>query len=287
MINQPEEMLIEFGSGSDLLIKSDKKDPTIIYIEASNETEDRQNDTVLQKALETQVENYLKRGVLSYDHLHKILKKSEYIIGEPLDVKFSKEGKTLVKGKLYKSNEHAQDLMKKLSDGCTRIGASIGGHITKRVKGFNKKLQKAVNFIAGVLWDETALTFKPVNSSTLGGVTYMPYTEFKKSFICEGNNEEILKALQAGAGTDSATFTGGRALIPESLMGSTVQGIPVIGKDLLKNYLMLMIDGKMKSYKDLLKKAEQDGVAPLAPYFAGLFMKNQEKIKTLKTNFKG
>jgi len=277
MIN--EKAYIEFGDN--ILIKADKKDDSIIYIEASNEKEDSQNDTVLKKALECQVEYFLKRGVISYDHLHKSEKDPKYIIGEPLDVQFTDDRKTLVKAKLYPSNKIAQDIKSKINDKSKRVGSSVGGYITKRVKGYNKTLKKSFNFITGLIWDEVALTLKPVNSDTMGNVSFVPYAEFQKSFVCEGYNDVLLrKALEAGSGTNHATFTGGRALISESLMGSTV---PTIGKDVVKNYLKMVIDGRVRTYDEVIQLTKALGhTEEVANQVAVYIIENIDRIKSLR-----
>jgi hypothetical protein len=209
------------GMGS-VLIKGDAADPSIVYIEASNEVEDSEGDTILRKALEEEAGKFLKRGVISYDHLHKIEKSPEYIIGEPLDVKFTDDNRTLVKARLYTGkNQHAQAIKAMADEGSTRLGASVGGAILGRKKMFDSNMKKSRNYIVKVLWDEVAITHKPVNEETLGGVSLLPYDAFKKSWM---NNDvervELMKALAAGGGTDAVAFTGGRALMSESLQGS-------------------------------------------------------------------
>lgn len=186
-----------------LLIKADKDDPSIIYIEASNQITDSQNDITLQKALEEETENFLRKGVISWDHLHKSEKSPEYIIGEPLDVAFKKET-TWVKAKMYKSVPYGKSVLDLLESGSTRLGASIGGYIKKR-----QPLSKSISAITKVIWDELAITYKPVNDTTLGNVSLIPIGAFAK-------------ALMAGSGVDTSQFTGGRALTHESLQGSKV-----------------------------------------------------------------
>jgi len=182
------------------LIKADPKDPNIIYLEASNTALDTQGDVVMQKALEDEAESFLKKGVLSWDHLHKIEKSPEFIVGEPLDIRFD-ENKTWVKGKLYKAVKYAEAIRDLISSQCSRLGASVGGYIKAR-----KQLSKSLSAIISIIWDELAITYKPVNELTRGQVTMI-------------TPEAFAKALMAGAGVDAASFTGGRALIPESLQG--------------------------------------------------------------------
>jgi len=183
------------------LVKGDEDNPYIVYIEASNEIPDSQKDIVFMKALQEERESFLRKGIISWDHLHKIDEKSpEYIIGEPLEVKF-KEGKTFVKALLYKGVKYADSIVKLLRAKTTRLGASIGGFIKSR-----EKLNKVLSGITKVLWDEVAITYKPINDTTLGNVTLVPIGAFAK-------------ALMVGGGVDASDFTGGRVLIGESLQG--------------------------------------------------------------------
>jgi len=184
------------------LVKGDEDNPYIAYIEASNEIPDSQKDVVFMKALADERESFLKKGIISWDHLHKIDEKSpEYIIGEPLEVKF-KADRTFVKVLLYKGVKYADSVVKLLRAKTTRLGASIGGFIKSR-----EKLNKTLSGITKVLWDEVAITYKPINDTTLGNVTLMPIGAFAK-------------ALMVGDGVDPSGFTGGRVLVGESLQGA-------------------------------------------------------------------
>ena len=182
-----------------LLIKADEKDPYTIYIEASNENPDKQKDIVFAKALQEEAESYLTKGIISWDHLHKIEKSPEFIIGEPLEVKFNENRQTFVKARLYKGVKYAESIVDLLKAKCTRLGASIGGYIRDR-----KQLSKILKGVTRVIWDEVAITYKPVNDTTMGNVSLVPMAAFSK-------------ALMVGDGTDTAQFTGGRALGKESL----------------------------------------------------------------------
>ena len=213
----------------EVLIKGAEEDGKwIVYLQASNEMKDQDGETVEASALKKASDYFLTHGVLSWDHKHKATHDPGFIIGEPLDVKFTPNGETLVKGFLYKSNDIAQKVWKNLMSGARRLGASIGGGI----------LQKSESTIKQVIWDETALTHKPVNDGTLGLVQVVPFAAFAK-------------ALMAGAGVDAGSFSGGRAMIGESLQGNdgldahTIRGL--FG-DLLKG----IRDGRISSYNDMV-----------------------------------
>jgi len=244
-----------------LLIKGvEENGQWIVYLEASNELKDQDGEVVDQAALKKAADYYLSHGVISWDHKHKQTNDPEFIIGEPLDVQFTDEGKTLVKGWLYQQNEKAKKVWNNIRSKAKRLGASIGGGI----------LAKAEDHIRKVIWDEVAITHKPINDGTLGGVQLIPFAAFAKAVsFSEGNTslEEFIKALTAGSGVDASQFTGGRALTPESLQGSTVKY--VVRKDeldeLFKSLMVEMIKGTVRNYNDLtnyvLDRGYSDGVA--------------------------
>ncbi len=185
------------------LVKAvEEDDRRVLYLQASNEGLDQENEVVVMKALKDAKDYYLSHGVLSWDHKHKLLNDPGYIIGEPMEVRFSDKGETLVKGFLYSENKIANNLWDNIQSGASRLGASIGGAIVKRDQDGG-----GVGQIKKVIWDETAITHKPVNDGTLGKVQLLPFNEFAK-------------ALSAGAGVNAAAFTGGRALTRESLQGA-------------------------------------------------------------------
>lgn len=204
LVALPENAL-EFYSpfSGDALIKAEESDGKWnVFLQASNESWDQEQEKTLMKALQAQAEYYVSHGVLSWDHKHKQLHDPGFIIGEPTDVSFSPINETLVKGFLYKENKKAQGLMENLLSQSSRFGASIGGYILHKSEG---------GVIDRVFWDETAITHKPVNDTTLGKVQLLPFAEFAK-------------ALMAGSGVDAASFSGGRALIGESLQGALQTG---------------------------------------------------------------
>lgn len=179
----------------------------VFQVEASNENVDFQDQIVLQEALLKSKDNFLKNGVISYDHLHR--KKDEngnmvsdpaMIIGEPIEV-WTEGTRTFVKGILYKTNEKAMEVVKLLKAGSTRIRASVGGLFPKVTKGEN-----GVEQIVSVLWNDLALTPCPVNNTVTAAT-------FAKSLT----PETFAKALSARACTDSAGATGGAVLVKEDM----------------------------------------------------------------------
>ena len=202
--------------------KTDAYGNYIFEVEASNENLDLQNQIVLQNALMESKDEFLKGGVISYDHLHKrrdeegnVISDPSMVIGEPIDVIFDEESKkTIVKGKLYSTNEKAREIINLLKAGSTRVRASVGGIFPKVVKNLKTGVEKVTH----VFWNDLALTTSPVNN-TVGSAVFaksMTSAEFVESLPTE-----IKKSLCAGYNTDSAVKTGGQALIPEDVTTKT------------------------------------------------------------------
>jgi hypothetical protein len=245
----PLEALEFYSPFATTLVKAEESDGKWnVFLQASNEGWDQDQEKTLMKALKDQAQYYTTHGVLSWDHKHKQLHDPSFIIGEPTEVAFSESNTTLVKGILYKENKKAQGLMENLMSKSSRFGASIGGYI----------LHKSQNVIDKVYWDETAITHKPVNDETLGKVQLIPFQEFAK-------------ALMAGAGVDAGSFTGGRALTRESLQGASQasegeeeekQGLSLSDADLrqlFNRFLAAVRRGEVRTTNDVLAFVLDEG----------------------------
>ncbi len=237
-----------------IILKADKNDPDVIYIEASNEEIDQQDDVVFMKALEAEAESFLRKGLISWDHLHKIEKSPEFIVGEPLDVAFKNQG-TWVKAKLYKAVKLAQAIKDLLASGSTRIGASVGGYIKRR-----KSLTKSTSGIIKIIWDELALTYKPVNDTVMGNVSLIPIGAFAK-------------ALMVGSGVNPATMTGGRAMTSESLQGN-------VTKEIMNEFIWRLKSGDIRTEDDIKDFLEYQDAQHLYGPLAKILIKkfNKEAI---------
>ncbi len=237
-----------------VILKADKNDPDIIYMEASNEEIDQQDDIIFMKALEQEAESFLRKGLISWDHLHKIMKSPEYIIGEPLDVAF-KGAVTWVKAKLYKAVKLAQAVRDLLASGSTRIGASVGGYIQRR-----KPLTKSTSGIIKVIWDELAMTYKPVNDSVRGNVSLIPIGAFAK-------------ALMVGNGVNPAEMAGGRSMTPESLQGT-------VTKEIMNEFVWRLKSGDIRTEDDIRDFLEYQDAQHLYGPLAKILIKkfNKEAI---------
>jgi len=243
-------------------IETDKKGNYILWAEASNEELDQDEQIVLQKALWESRDYFLKNGIISLDHRHLVNDRSDpnwhptkYIIGEPLDV-VKKGLKTFVKFRLYKSSPIVKDLIAKIRDGSTRIKTSIGGKILKIIKEYSHRLGKSVEKIAKVLWNELAITWKPVND------TLAPITA-----------EAFVKSLSTGYETDSAKITGGQALIPQDLEGADKHKKNITG------VIMALIFGDVKGKEESLQFLKDRGYSEeKAEEILSEIVKNKTKI---------
>jgi hypothetical protein len=226
------------------LIKAKEEDGKwIIYLEASSESVDQEGEITVMKALQEAKADYLAYGVISWDHQHKLKSDPEFIIGEPIDVAFSANKRTLIKALLYQKNHTAQSVWNNIQSGTTRLGASVGGYI----------LNKSDNLIKKVRWRDTAITDKPVNNDTFGKVSLMPFTEFAK-------------ALMAGSGVDASQFSSGRAITPESFQGATnrprLQTIPInIVELVFTDFLKSIKTGDINTYSDVRNYITDRGFA--------------------------
>jgi hypothetical protein len=188
--------------------KTDAEGNFYFDVEASNENLDLEQQRVLQRALMDSKDYFLSNGVISKDHLHKQfdgrgqqVTDEDYVIGEPIDV-YTDGKSTRVKGKLYQKNPHAQKFIQLLESGSTRVKASVGGILPKVVN-----MTDGTGKVVSVLWNDLALTIAPVN------YTVAPASGIAKSL----SSLEFVKSLSAGYGSNTADFTGGRALIPEDV----------------------------------------------------------------------
>jgi uncharacterized protein YegP (UPF0339 family) len=228
----------------------------IFEVEARNENLDLQSQVVLQSALVKSKEHFLSNGVISFDHRHRrktpdgdVESDLSMVIGEPVDVR-TDGSKTFVKGKLYHTNKTAREIIELLQAKSSRIKASVGGIFPKVVKDAKRGIEK----VTDVLWNDLALTFSPVNSTV--SPVYLTRSL---------NSDEFVKALTAGSGTDSAEFSGGRALIPENLntplqtVTETSAGFEEL-KDKIRALCAAIKTGEVKSRESAIKLLVSQGL---------------------------
>lgn len=196
-----------------------------VYFEASNEAVDQQGEIVLAKALEESASYYLKFGNIDIDHISQIGAKAGipnyelFEIGRPIDVRID-SGSTFVKAQIYRGNgvaaENANAFWSSVTDLTPpkRWYPSVGGSVISKsiVIDPDTKAKKAV--INKVRWTNVAVSRTPVNSN-LSSVSTVPFGALAKSW--GGVGFDLVKALEAGYGTDSAQLSGGGAMRKQSL----------------------------------------------------------------------
>ena len=285
----------------------------IIFIHASNEKIDAEGEVVMQKALEERREDFLTEGMVTYHHKHCLPMGIRYIIGEPLDVDFRKDG-TFIKARLYQKSDVAQSLWKILQSGSTKVKASIGGR-----EDFSKNEVREGKFVKVISkmkkWNEIALTFAP-NNETLMPTQTTPFKVFQKAIKFEGDemilskelNEaesndviksaseeevikemednacacreetdespEVKKALDVGSGQGLGS-TGGRSFTPESLQGVVLSTIQRVK------------DGELTSTKEMNKFLAERGMTleNVRPYVERIIGKMEMSKAMVKEKF--
>ena len=203
-----------------------------LFIEASNEDVDHQNEVVLQKALTESADYFLRHGNIDLSHYTILGPKSgvpnfmEYEIGKPLTVEVSGK-RTFVKAQLYRGESPMARNANMVWDSLTkqtppsRWYPSVGGAVLAKSVKFDPDTGAKVGVVDRVRWNNIALDRCPVNK-TVPEVSTVPAGVFAKSmgaFI-------VQKALVAGYGTDAATMTGGAALGAQSLDSKIKATVP-------------------------------------------------------------
>jgi len=203
----------------------------IVYLEASNEGVDQQDEVIAAKALAESADYFLRYGNLDLDHLSLIGKPNPasgragipdcelYEIGRPLDVR-QKGGTTFVKASIYSGNGIAAVRANEFWSSITELNPpkrwypSVGGAVlAKSIETDSKTgLRKAI--VSKVRWSNIGMSRTPVNQH-IGYCATIPLGAFAKSWTAAGL--DFAKALEAGYGTDSASMAGGAALRKQSL----------------------------------------------------------------------
>ena len=201
----------------------------IIYVEASKESRDQEGEIVLQKALSESVDVFRKFGVIDLDHKsmpsvaakYGIDDPENWIIGQPIEVGFN-DKVTFVKAQLRSGNTELAKRADVVWEGMTKLNppdryyASVGGAVLGREVRIEKGTGNRIPVITKTRWNNLALSLTPVHAG-LDPATTAPIGTFTKSL-----GGYVVKALEAGYGTDSAALAGGSALRKQSLEGKPV-----------------------------------------------------------------
>lgn len=207
----------------------------LLYLEASDETLDHQQEKVLQSALVDSRDYYLRHGNLDISHYtligmkHGIPDHLSYEIGKPVEVRFGDGAtkKTFVKAELYqganggtsKQAENADMVWKSITKQRPAMSwfPSVGGGILDKGPAVDPETKSTITVVKKVRWCNIGLDRMPVNKS-VPEVSRAPIGLFAKSL----GGYYVLKTLTAGYGTNSATLSGGAALRKQSLHGVPV-----------------------------------------------------------------
>ena len=196
-----------------------------IYLEASNESLDQQNEIVLAKALEDSAAYFLKFGNLDIDHFTQIGAKAGipnyelFEIGRPVDVAV-RDGATFVKGQIYSGSGPAAERANSFWSSLTELSPparwypSVGGAVIAKSVIIDPETKAKRAVINQVRWANIGFSKTPVNAN-LATVSTLPFGALAKSLCAEGF--DFMKAIEAGYGTDSAALSSGGALRKQSL----------------------------------------------------------------------
>lgn len=197
-----------------------------VFLEASNEDVDHQNEVILQKALQNSSDYYLRHGNLDLSHYTILGPRTgisnfmEYEIGKPVAVRV--DGKhTFVKAELYRGESAMARNANMVWDSLTKQSPparwfpSVGGAVLSKSVKIDPTTKNRVAVVDQVRWSNTALDRCPVNK-TVPELSLAPVGAFAKAL----GGFVIGKALQASYATDVASLTGGGALGMQSLDGS-------------------------------------------------------------------
>lgn len=193
-----------------------------IYMEASNEARDIQGEVVLAKALEASADYYMRYGNVDLDHKTQIGDKLgltdpyQYEIGRPVEVKVRK-GCTFVKAAIYSGNTRVATYANAYWDSVTKLNPpkrwypSVGGAVMDRGQAIDPITKTLCPTIKSVRWTNIGLSQTPVNV-LVPQVGTVPIGALAKAL-----GFDLVKAMEAGYGSDSATLDGGGALRGQSL----------------------------------------------------------------------
>lgn len=206
-----------------------------IYMEASNEHRDLQQERVLAKALEESAGYYTKFGNVDIDHYSLLGKPNPkmgypgipspelYEIGRPVQVRVD-GSRTFVKAQLYAGTAETAKNANMVWDSMTRQNPparwypSVGGVPLAKSVQIDPNSGERTAVVERVRWTNIGLSRTPVNDS-VPVAQAIPFGILAKSLL-PGGGFFFHKGLEAGYGTDSATLTGGAALRKQSLHGA-------------------------------------------------------------------
>lgn len=230
----------------------------LVYIEASNEATDQQNEVVMQKALADSADWFLKFGNLDIDHFTLIGAKAGipdytlYEIGRPSDVRFA-DNRTFVKGEIYSGSGPAAERANQFWSSLTEINPparwypSVGGSVLEKSVEIDPDTKSKRAMVKKVRWSNIGFSKTPVNQS-VPTVATVPFGVLAKCWGAGGL--DMAKAIEAGYGTDDAQLSGGGAMRKQSLYGSPENYFDFRNK--LSDHLVKGKVGKNPKMRDLV-----------------------------------
>lgn len=207
-----------------------------IYMEASNEGRDLQNERVMAKALAESADYYLRYGNVDLDHYTLLGRPNpalgraglpqpeQYEIGQPVAVDVRGD-RTFVKARLYQGPAAVNANM--VWDSMTqqhpaaRWYPSVGGVPLAKSVQIDPSTGERTAVVERVRWTNIGLSRTPVNQH-VPTAQVTPMGPLAKSFGF------IVKGLESGYGTDSASLAGGAAMRKQSLYGAAGGRHPIM-----------------------------------------------------------
>lgn len=206
---------------------------------------DKENQEILPKAFnKATVDNFIKNGIIDWHHQSVAGRTPEdrarAIIGKPSEFAWEKENGVklpVVYGNLTKSHPIVKEsILPHLEAEQDVFGASVGGNIKKASKVHDPVIDKIKEQISAINWDHIALAGKPYVISQGSRVSlckafvpemaevqdsemfqFASISSFEDDYeLLSISGKQFRKALQVGAGTDSAALVGGSALRTQS-----------------------------------------------------------------------
>lgn len=243
-----------------------------IFMEASNESVDIQQEIILCSALKASADYFLKFGNLDIDHYTMIgpqmgIANSElYEVGRPVDVSF-RNNKTFVKAQLFDGNSKVAEKANHMWESMTAVNPpvnwfpSVGGAILQKEAKLNPDTGDVVNVATAVRWSNIGMSRTPVNPN-LPTAQASPIAVFCKSL---GAYAYTAKSLTAGYGSDMANLSGGSALRVQSLDGGNDDRVScdyfsfrsALSSDMMSGAVKDYTRGSLESYS-----IERFGISP-------------------------
>jgi hypothetical protein len=184
----------------------------VLYMEASNQARDVQNETILADALDSSKDYFLKYGRLDLDHAtvwqmireQKMDPSNPYgrEIGRPLDVRITRQGndsKVWVKAAIFKSNSKDNSIVKaadwfweslQLSPPMAWF-PSVAGSL---LPGGREQRPDGHRVVKALRWHSIGLSRNPVNPE-VGQVSTVPLEVFCKALREGGDISSALSAM--------------------------------------------------------------------------------------------